>query len=662
LTTSSQTDLTEYTVTITGSKVRDTANNFLINTNTAVFIGSLAFTLSSADAVNNTTVRLTFSYSIDPDTADCDSTAACSAIYAIPGLGAGAVSAAVPQTGADDNKVLLTTASHTSDSSYAVTVASGVVWDDENSISCDTPNNTKAFIGDRLPYIVSASSIGPNDIYVTFSETVLWTDDASGALLNTNYCIELLSDVTPQTCDNPELGDSEDATVSSVTGGTVVKITHDTAQTGGVQYRVTVQNVVDGHYNSIDTQLNANVKSFSGLENLKIMSAHVVEDSTDAHLVFKVTFSRPVLTGESTHAADNIDNWSFDDIDGTSGTVSLCASTVDPVCVDATDGVSEIYFVVEPTPDQGVYIITGATDVDVPAGADGCIWPDNDTACLQMNPNDRASLAVDIPENIGEGPVWEDPFDDASTAFPTVAGQALKYKGKLLIGPNNIDSALYQMDYNMDNAVTIMLDAYDGIADNQSFQYDSAYANGIDYMYAACNGGSSKKSEYTGQECVDDGGTERLYIVGYKTNASTGYRSIWMSDDNSTPFIFSRSDNLSHYSNKTFRAMSMRLFRGYVYTATQHQKGSYAIRASRVDATTGVVVTDNGGSVENSTSYGYGLGWRYITRLGHAGTIRNGQCGPDGDTCDDSISDSNGLISVDNMYEYDYDATGSNLS
>ena len=640
LTTSAQTDGNSYTVTVSTSGPTDQATNHVWNTkNTATFTGlPVVLKVQSAASTNNTHVAVTFNDNVKATTAECASAGACSSIYTIAGL---TVNAAVMAGGAGVNGTVvnLTTQSQATTSAYTLTVTSGVVTNVSGSASCSTPDNTAQFNGDTLPYVSFAGSNDQWTIDVTFDESVKWDTTATGALLKTNYCIELASDSTPQVCDNPALGANSTFTISSQAAGTVARITTTTAQTAGTSYRVTVQNVVDTTGNSMDTGGDANTKTFTGLENIKILSAATVVDNSSAFTVFKVTFSKAPIIDGGAHAANTLANWSFP-----SGlnTVTLCTPSDDVACPALVAGATSIYFKATPDPSSGAYTVVGAT------AAGNCIENASGAAvCLQSAPNDRASLTVNLPENIGQGPVYDDPFNDLST----VSGQVLKYNGKLIIGPNSVDSGVFQVDYNLQNSLNITFDADTGTAGNQAFpgilEHTGVNLAGIDYMYAGCYDSvtTTVDTTLTGTDCTnaDSPNSKEIFIVlGYDTSGGN-YQSEWMSKNTTSPYIFTHTSGITNAAS-SYRAMSVQIFKGYVYHATQHQ-GSSQVRFDRLSVnTTTMAGTPIGGN---------GLEGSYLNRIGCAGTITNGRA---------CVGGGGELISLDTMFEYDNDGAGGNSS
>ncbi len=684
LTTSAQTDLRSYTATVTLATVTDlAANSVPSGKNTATFAGQpVELHLQSASAASNTSVNLTFNDSVKATTAEC-SGGGCASIYAIPGL---TISAAVMTGGAgvDGTGVTLTTSTHTSNTidGYTVTVASGVVQNATGTVTCNAPYNTDAFTGDTLPSLSTASSIDATHIDVTYSEGVQWDTAANGALLNTNYCIELASDVTPQLCNNPALGANTTFTISSQVAGTVARITTVSSQVAGTLYRVAVFNVRDTTGNPIKTTADANTQTFTGLENIKVQSASQVVDNSLSFTVFRVTFSKAPKVDGGVNSVNytGLVNWAFQGLSG----VTLCTPGDDVVCPTLTSGDTSVYFKASPEPEPGAYTVIGATAVGSPTGAVGCIQnQDGTAACLQAQPNDRAALIINLPDNIGAGWVYNDPFGDNVT----YSGQVVKYNQKLLIGPNAVDSGLYQVDYNLGSPVNITLDSDNITTGQQPFRGNATpnnppsngtwescstgtwpsctagnYLSGIDYFYAGCftTGSPWIDSTLTGQDCTDAGGTEYLMILGYDTTvgsgASNGYQSNWTSTSTTTPFTFSHLMGLSNYGSRTFRAMNVVMYKGWVYQASQHQAGSMAVRWNRFKPNPGSACPGGGNTSDtgavNGTNDCYRMTGTYLNRMAENGTIRNGQS-----------PESYGLISIDTMYEYDNDgSSGTNYS
>ncbi|MDH4200257.1 MAG: hypothetical protein OEV66_07765, partial [Spirochaetia bacterium] len=534
-------------------------------------------------------------------------------------------------------KVRLTTSSQLSNTAngYQVTVTSGMVSAVTGGLTCNSPNNTSNFTGDTMPEVQSVATLTATQVDIIFSEYVLMDVSASGALNAANYTI------------SPTLGTLSVTQLSN----TKVRLTSTTGQTASVLYTVTVNNVTDitaPAGNVISP--TAKTGTFIGQENLKILSGTKVAGVSTAFEVFSVTFSKPLIFGGGANAVDNMANWTFP---SGMNTVTLCTPSDDAVCSPnntinyVTGSDSVVYFKASPIPAGGAYTVVGAS-------SGNCIKPSTDPGCLQANPNDRASIDFNLPLTISSGPVYTDPFNDAVT----LSGQVLVYNGKLLVGPNNTDSGLFETNINMTNATSITLDSDSVAAGFQPFRGNATtnpppllgifedcaagncstgnnYLAGIDYLYGACytSGSPFVDSSLTGVACVNAGGTEYLFVLGYNTTATTtGYQSNWNTTNKVSPFIFTHVTGLSNAASRTYRAMNARVFKGWVYQASQHQAGTMAVRWNRFtpDGLTRVDLAGN-----------------FLNRIGEGGSINNGQ-----------QPAANGLISIDSMYEYDNDGSG----
>jgi hypothetical protein len=649
LSTSAQTLSQAYVLTSVVGVLKDVNNLSVANPgNTANFNGAAAATnLVTSVAIDSTTVELTF------NTIVTSATAQNLANYTIPGL---TVSAAnmYPTPGTNSDKVRLTTSTHLSNttSGYVATVTSGIVAAATGGLPCYSPNNTAAFTGDTVPTVQAVASVSSTLVDVVFSEPMLWVGTGNGALNIANYCIETTATATSN-CTGTTLAVT---LAASQVSPTRVRLT-TAGQTLNVLYTVTVNNVKDVTTPTGNTiSSTGKTGTFLGQENIKILNATRVADSSSAFAVFKVVFSKEfkIGNGVTTNDVDNMANWSFP---AGLNTVTLCTATHDAACpISYTQGIdTTIYFKATPEPGMGAYTVVAGTAVGLPipttgspTGAQGCILPNGGTSpadCLKANPDDRATIDMGLPATLAAGPVYTDPFNDLAT----VSGQVVQYNGKLLIGPNNTDSGMFQVDINLQNSVPISLDADSVTAGNQAFapplvESGGEALNGIDYFYAGCySTNGAVNTALTGAACTTATGTEYLFVLGYKTGTASGYQSNWNTTNTTSPFIFNHITGLSAYAGLTYRAMSIVIFKGYVYQASQHQNGSAAIRWNRFtpDGTTKV-----------------DLSGTYLNRMGQRGTIKNGQAEYVDTFCTtlDCF-----LISIDTMYEHNNDGGTSRL-
>lgn len=586
------------------------------------------------------------------------------------------------------------------------------------------PTTTLVTSTSAQPTIVSASSLAPTTVRVTYSENVL----SAEATVAANYKIVTTETGTCAAGTNftgsTQTGDFSISSVAQVSAN-VYDLTLSATQVGGTNY-ILIGSLTGVH----DTNENAvlgcvNKATFVGNESIKMLSAQKVTDASGSFAVFSVTFSKAVALGGN-NGANVLVNYSFP---AGLNTVTLCTSTDDAACpASYTAGVSTtIFFKATPEPAQGAYTVVGATAAGTPSGALGCILNDggaSPTNCLQVNPNDRASVNFGLPSDIQAGPVYTDPFNDGVT----LSGQVIIYNNKLVIGPNNYDSGLFQTNIDLTNSSSVTLDADNGFAGNQPFgrrtltgtlsgtnasttvngsgtsfttevvagQYikigsanyvqvtvvtdnvtmtvasalsatqtnqaatvaireDTAGNNmlaGIDYMYAGCYDDTSPyaSTTLTGTNCTSAGGTEYLFIVGFNTTATTsGYQSNWNTTSTTSPFVFNHLTGFSNSATRTYRAMSAIIYKGWVYQASQHQTGSYAVRWNRFKPGAANPCPGGGtpGGANNASSDCFTMAGSYLNKIGEAGTVNNGQAPA-----------TDGLISIDTMYEHDDDAGG----
>lgn len=653
LTTTKQTTNTDYTATLTASKMQDVNNNNLRDSKkTAAFKGGTQVTtVVSATAISNTKVKVVFNQNVNAGTA---------ANYTIPGL---TVSEAVKDSSDTTGKtVILTTSSQTSDTTngYRLTVS-----------TAHASGNTANFTGDKRPDVAAASSINITTVQVRFSEDVNFTQGPNGALNLSNYCIETTATVS-NNCTGTKLAVT--AVASQTADNTVKLTTHN--QNLNTLYTITVKNVQDKTGND----LYVNRAKFFGQEELKILTARRVSTSSSHHSIFRVTFSKPFVYGSGgagTNSAGNLANWSFP---AAMGAVTVCTAADDNACPNSyTQGQdTEIFFKAIPKPTIGAYTIVGATAANSPTGAKGCLLPAGagisaPNNCLKTNPNDRAVVAWELPTIVEDGPVYNDPFNDRVT----LSGQVVKYNDKLLIGPNDADTGLFMTELNMQNPENIILDSKHNVAGIQPFKdnaktrvYESGSIPlaGIDYMYAACaHNVLGKEIDHTlsGTACTAAGGTERLYIVGYTEDPNSCYQSVWITEDKISPFTFKHIQKVGCVAKKSFRAMSLRMFQGYIYQASQMQGDVWAPLTSVYSPTGLLGGQESIGAVANNyndplilrqvgTNGLFDLSWGLVTRIGGEGNYTQL---PKEKRVNGSAGFKKTLTSVDTMFVYKGDNT-----
>lgn len=256
LTTASQNYGTVYTVTVTN--VKDTAGNIISGNNTATFTGvdKVPPTVSNTNVINDTTVDVVYSKSIDATTAQN------TANYSIsPSL---TVSSATLQ--ADGLTVRLVTNKQTKSTNYTITI-NNVLDTHGNTIAANT---TTAFTGvdTTPPTVSSAISTSGTTVNVVFSEAV----DSTTAQTNSNYSISPALSVTGAVLQ------ADGKTVQLTTAG----------QTGGT-YTLTVVNVKDTSGNVIAGNNTATFTGTPADTTPPIVTSATAGNSTRVTVVFSKT-------------------------------------------------------------------------------------------------------------------------------------------------------------------------------------------------------------------------------------------------------------------------------------------------------------------------------------------------------------------------------------
>lgn len=240
------------------------------------------------------------------------------------------------------------------------------------------------------------------------------------------------------------------------------------------------------------------------------------------------------------------------------------------------------------------------------------------------------------PRSLDDGPVVEDPFGDAIPG-----GQLFVYNGKVHIGPNATETAVYEFSSDLMTSTTVTVDG-DGTAGLPYTSFiglpNASGTNlaGIDVFYSACIGASP--AILTGNACATAGGTEENFIGGFiVTNG--GYKSVWHSGDQGTIRTYAEISGLETGGNN-YRSMSMAVFKDQLYIALQDSAGG-AVKFSRICMKIGGC--DNGDLAQAVTM----LNGKVLNHLGKTGLFTN---------------DAPDLVSIDSMWEYDNDGTGGNPS
>lgn len=250
LITSSQTGGTTYTVTVANLVAVDTSTlDATLKTGTFTGISAadtLAPTLTNATSLATTSVKLTFSESVDATTAgtttnfEFHSNSTCTAAV----LGTNPTAAA--RDGANLSAINLTTNAQSASVYYVkVTGVKDLAGNTMAAGTCFAFNGTGADA--TAPTVSSVAQISSTQIRVTFSEAV----SAATGQTTTNYSV------------SPVIGAANPTTaVRDSLNTNIVYLTYGTAMTGNTTYSVTVTNVQDLSGNTIVNNGTTNKGSF----------------------------------------------------------------------------------------------------------------------------------------------------------------------------------------------------------------------------------------------------------------------------------------------------------------------------------------------------------------------------------------------------------------
>jgi hypothetical protein len=276
---------------------------------------------------------------------------------------------------------------------------------------------------------------------------------------------------------------------------------------------------------------------------------------------------------------------------------------------------------------------------------------------------------VSPPESLGDGPLFDDPFNDG-----TKSAMFVEYDKKIYLGTNHLSSKLFEMNYTMTAIQNIFLDA-DGTKGNSRenfFDYPSEFSgkygctesnpcdinvNGIDMMYASCIGDNTTP-EMKGSECVIAGGSEKLFIGAFNTRGH--YRSFWHTEDVSsatTTFTFTESSNPDTGGSAAYRSTIFIIFKDYLWNHYGAELGGGG-RGGRI------CLNPAGCSDANSFLQGESINLFNLNRIGvNSGTtLRNGSYFNNNYGGQLAAKNYQVYNAINVMYEHDNDGSGSKES
>ncbi|MCH8491397.1 MAG: Ig-like domain-containing protein, partial [Oceanicaulis sp.] len=305
-----------------------------------------------------------------------------------------------------------------------------------------SPNLTASVNGTILaadttpPTIVSATSLSPTTVQVTFSEQV----DSTQATNASNYRIARSTAVTGVCSNNTNFGSPQtgDFSIDSVTpsggSGSIYVLHLSSSQSFGQNYTLIANKsgIADLAGNNLDC---SNSASFEGQALLRVTSA-----TCDSLNRIALTFSKPVLGGNVAGSAEcnSIASCSqrYRLVDPGLGSITSAQIFDGTVCNGAPANNSRVCITHSLLQGGSNYNIIAANGIDGDGFNDasyGAIRDFTDSENLQSNPRDRAGFSGCgvAPNNFADGPISSDTFGDG-TSF----GYLTNYNSQIYVGPN----------------------------------------------------------------------------------------------------------------------------------------------------------------------------------------------------------------------------------
>lgn len=319
-----------------------------------------------------------------------------------------------------------------------------------------TASETAVVLADTTnPVVVSASSLSPTQIQVTFSKPMESDNpsDTNSATNPANYKVVRSSSVSGNCTDNSNFSDSTqtgDFSLASVSGsGTDFTLTLGATeeQTSGVNYTL-----IANKANLRDTASPANAlgcdnfASFEGQARLRVNTA-----SSLSLTRILVTFSKPVLSGTATGGAECTNSIQCEGkyrLTGSSDLGDITSASIPngTNCGGIPANSAQVCITHSLLQGGGVYTIIAANGISGDGFNDaGAIRDFGNTENLQSAPRDRVNFTGGgvIPNNFVEGAISEDTFGDG-TSF----GYLTRYNDQIYIGPNSKGNSASRFNFD----------------------------------------------------------------------------------------------------------------------------------------------------------------------------------------------------------------------
>ena len=524
LTTGTQVGGTNYTLTV-NTDVKDLANfNLSAAANTASFDGNVKPVVENITTVDSTTLLLTFNESIVASSVECTSLTTCDDIYQNSAL---PVKSSVSTAGQGNNSTTyyLTVNLMVEGQNYSTSVLENTAESVASGQKMGNVNNSATFNGDGNPGVYVHPDTEAECPSNTYGSGVLTTvivefDQAvtDSATTGSNYTISMC--VTGD-CDNGSgsPNDSGALSVTHIDGNKYAVHFSETFDSDESRYRLSINNVEDSSGNTVNSPSNFEFRCGTDQTPPSLIRANVISANGTATQVM-LNFSESLGQVEANISG----NYKYDSESyGEDVSTAALQSNPSQVLVTYAPGLSD-----------------GGHQVRVQNVKDLAATPNT---ILDNGVNNVQPIIVNAPDSLGEGEVFDDPFQDG-----TRAAYIVKYSGLLYMGSDESAAKLFEVDYGLTTSQTITMDA-DGTAGepySPFFNYastNSGTVKGVDTLYAACIGGTSTP-EMTGTECIAEGGVEKLFVGSL--NITGNYISYWETSDKSsstTTFTFTEGLN-----------------------------------------------------------------------------------------------------------------------
>jgi hypothetical protein len=655
LTTSSQVGGTSYILTV-NTDVKDMANLSLdAAANTVTFEGNVKPIVVSIETVNSTTLTITFNETVTAASTECANLTACSAIYSSASL---PIKSAVSTAGATNNSATYTLTANpmVEGQNYTTSVIEGTVTSVASGQTMGNVNNSATFTGDGNPgaYIstdtetecptptnLPPSSAAQTRVIVQYDQAVTAT-----ALTTTNYKIVLCLANAPCSTGTGSPNSVGASAVTAMGGNKYAVDFTDPFDSDASEYQMNISNVADANGNVVTAPTNLGFRCGNDATPPSLIRANVVTANASTTQVM-LTFSESVdQVTANTATSYKYDSQAY----GYSVNSAARQSNYAQVLVTFAPGLA-----------------AGGHQIRVQNVQDLATTPNT---ILDNGINNVQPIIVTAPDSLGDGEVFQDPFNDG-----TKAALIVRYDSKLYLGTDSTSAKLFEVDYGLTTSQLILVDA-DGVAGAPVEDFDgylSYYSgcntanppacnvaiNGVDALYAACVGGTSTP-DMTGSACTTAGGTETLFIGALNT---TGYyKSFWHTTDKSsstTTFTFTEGRNPDSGGAAAYRSTVFVLFKDQLWNHYGAELGGGG-RGGRVCMKVGGC--DDGTPYLNTAAGGFPNMSR-VKRIGASNTnsLRNGSY--NNNTFNGQVSAESYVLNAINVaYEHDNDGPGGNES